>query len=255
MNNKVKYSLVTVFVLVVLLLGLPAVSATRWKSSTLDAVNDATAVINKTNQTINDFEANPDVTSTDYDALIAAYKEERGAIEKAADRAKSVGGFKGLDVTGDYKKATDTSKKLVAIYDELLTVNSAEAASAEAEKYVIVAFEQSGDESDAAALQEQAQSIRSANDAYQKYLKTGRANDVERAFSEALARLATAFEGAAQAIGSGDVAEINAADSQLQSVIEELDALDVEIAAQNATDQQEVQTIIAKLNATAKELE
>lgn len=255
MDKKLKYSLVAAFVVVVLFLGLPAVSATMWKSSTLDAVNDATAVINKTSAAISEFDASPDATSADFDTLIAAYKEERSAIEKAADKAKSVGGFKGLDITGDYKNATETSKKLSAIYDELLQFNIAETASAEAEKYVILAFEQSGDESDAGALQAQAQSIRKANDAFKTYLESSKATIVERAFSVALAKLADEFEGAAQAIASGDVSQINAADGRLQSVISELDELDSRITAQNAADQQEVQAIVAKLNAAAKELE
>lgn len=255
MNDKLKYSLVALFVVVVLFFGLPALFATRWKSSTLSKVNTATDVINETNKMVAEFEVNPNVASSDFDAIIAAYKKERTAIKDAQDAAMSLGGFKGLDITGDYKKATETSEKLVQAYGQLLMTNEGEIASTEAEKQVVAAFEEASEADDASAILAQAKNLRKTNESYQTHLNTSDATAVEHKFLATLIRLADAFEATGQAMSTDDVAKIDAAGAQLDAAIAELDALDPEIAAQHALDLEKNRKVVGTLNAAAKELE
>jgi hypothetical protein len=256
---KKKLVLIVVLALVVLtllvLVLLPVVSATVWKSNTLSKNNNLVGVINETTTAITTYNGKTDPTSADIDTLLAAYTKERLALQDAQSSARKVTGFKGLDLFGAYQEAQDTSDKLMDIYNDLLLFNSGEVASSEAERELLVTFEDNADLSNAAAMRAAAADVEAANKDYQDYLKSDVASDVERQFSEVIGQLVVALNNAASAIDSNDVAKLDASTQELTNTVTALEALEPARQEQTAANQKKVQEIVDRLNAAAKELE
>ena len=137
----------------------------------------------------------------------------------------------------------------------MLAFNSSQIASTDAEKQIIVAFEESGNADNADAIMAQAQNVRTANAKYQQFLKSSKGAPVDIKISGLLSNLADTFERTAQAIRSNNLDQLDAADRELQSLIGKFVALQAEIKAQDFTDQQKSQNIVDKLNSARKELE
>lgn len=238
-----------------LLVIAPIASAFAWKSSTLSYNNTTTTVINETATAVEKFNANQDAGTSDFDTMVKAYEKQKLALADARKQSESVTGFKGLDLTGAYGSAEETSKKLVSAYDDLLDLTNSQLESTKAEREVIAALEGVGEEPDAAAIKTLGDKLQTVSASYQSFVQGNKVGEAETKLAELLPKLAKAFQNTAAALPSNNLAQLTAAQTELEAVLAEFEASKPLQDAQFAATSKEQQAVVDRLNAANKELE
>ena len=244
-----------IVLLLAVVAGVPAVMADSWKSDALDKTNVTITEINKTNGEISLYGNKLQPSTDDLNKLVVAYESQNVAIEKAKNDLPALGGFAGIDFTGDYKKASDSRAKLVAIYDELKALNVAGANRAKAEVEVQKTMEGIEGLDSSEQAQEAAKALHAAAAQVKAFAdsKDGVAYDKE--IAAALEAFADSVDAIVVADQSGDPDEMDAALMAFDEASLQLDDLDAKAVDETNALQAKADAIVARLNDVAKELE
>ncbi len=255
-NANTKKTLVivgsVVALLVAVLVGGPLFFASSWKSKTLTATNAVIDKVNSSNRDISNYSSKLQPTSDDYTKLAAAYDTQMKAVEDAKKNLSEVGGLAGLDVTGDYKKAVDTRKELIAAYDELLALDKAGAERTKAEQEVaslVGSTSEPQNEQEAKAL---VNNVKDAAKKVQDFASTANGTEYDKKVATAFGHLATALEAMYSAT---DDMESSTAQMQVSAAVQELDDLQSGAEAAQKDFQKKIDKNIDRLNAAVKSLE
>ena len=244
-----------VAVAVLAFFGVPYMTAESWRSDALDATNNAITEINKTNNDISVYGNKLQPDKDDYTKLAAACEAQNNAVKKGKSDLGELGGFAGFDVTGAYKKATDTRAKLVGAYDELSALNSACVNRANAEKEVseIVAGVESLESPEGAAAA--AKSLHEAAAKIKTFAETADGTQYDKDVAVAIEDLASGLDKLVAGYDAGDNAVMEEGFAMVENAATRLDDLDAASADHNAALQKKSDDAIDRLNAAAKELE
>lgn len=236
-------------------IGGPIISASSWKSDALDKTNTTIDKVNSTNRDISTFTNKLQPTDDDYTKVIKSYEEQNTALTNAKNQLNQVGGISVVDVTGEYKKASDARNELIGAYDEMLSLNSIGMARVKAEQDVSKLFGEDNAMETNEQLQAAIKSFRDAASKINAFALTSNGTDNDKKTAAAFTSYADALQALLDGDAAGDNAKVNAATTKIDQITTELDTL----SQQSIKDQEDLQKKfdknIDRLNAAAKALE
>lgn len=254
-NPKVVGGIIGAVLLVLAaVVGVPYMTASSWKSSTLDKTNTTIDELNKSNRDISLYSNKLQPSDSDYSSLVAAYQSQLDSLNKAKSDLKPVGGFAGLDLTGTHKKATEAHDKLVATYDKMIALDTAGLNRSKAAKDVAATMANISLDSP-----EQAKSAATAmHDAAAKiksFASSADGTENDKGFGTALENAAAALDKMVAAAEANDEAAVEAAYSEFETAATSLDDYSQKAEEDTKAEQKKSDALVSDLNAAVKSLE
>lgn len=110
---------------IIILVGLalaPYLAVTTWKQESVAENQTYNTKLSETGRELAPYRERNDLTAEDYDKVIRLLESEIRDAQKARDSLRPIGGFKGWDVMGVYKKVDAKREKSIAAYNDVISL-------------------------------------------------------------------------------------------------------------------------------------